>query len=451
MPNYKVVDAGRLDAAMTATADAIREKTSGTDPIPWNAETGFAEAVAGITGGGAAVSVPMKDVNFYDYDGTRLYSYTVEEAAALTELPSLPTQPGLICQGWNWTLNKIKAMGKPVDVGAMYITDDGKTRIYITLADWCLSPYLGLYVNGTVTIDWGDGTQPDSLTGTSITSGAKYKKHNYAISGDYIITLTVDGAIGFVYDSENSAGKILCNDDYEDDDRVRRYLGSIYKIEIGNGINAISRYAFAQCSCLETISIPSAVSSVEVYSLYDCSSLKAFVVPFNVSILGDNSFNGCGSMSHMIFSQSLVALNRSCLASCSSIKQLTFPESLRTISISTFAYGDALRSIDLSHTTVRKIPSMCFDHCRNLAHIKFPATVTQINQAAFEDCFGVKIYDFSALSSVPTLDNVNAFASINREDSFVDDDFEFRVPAALADEWKAATNWSTYADYIVGV
>ena len=48
MPNYKVVDAGRLDAAMTATADAIREKTSGTEPIPWNADTGFAEAVAGI-------------------------------------------------------------------------------------------------------------------------------------------------------------------------------------------------------------------------------------------------------------------------------------------------------------------------------------------------------------------------------------------------------------------
>lgn len=24
-------------------------------------------------------------------------------------------------------------------------------------------------------------------------------------------------------------------------------------------------------------------------------------------------------------------------------------------------------------------------------------------------------------------------------------------PAALVDEWKAATNWSTYADHIVGV
>ena len=38
----------------------------------------------------------------------------------------------------------------------------------------------------------------------------------------------------------------------------------------------------------------------------------------------------------------------------------------------------------------------------------------------------------------------NAFNNISA-------DCEIRVPAALADEWKAATNWSTYADHIVGV
>ena len=42
------------------------------------------------------------------------------------------------------------------------------------------------------------------------------------------------------------------------------------------------------------------------------------------------------------------------------------------------------------------------------------------------------------------LSNTNAFTGIVA-------DCEIRVPAALADEWKAATNWATYADYIVGV
>ena len=33
----------------------------------------------------------------------------------------------------------------------------------------------------------------------------------------------------------------------------------------------------------------------------------------------------------------------------------------------------------------------------------------------------------------------------------IDRDCEIRVPAALVDAWKAATNWATYADHIVGV
>ena len=54
------------------------------------------------------------------------------------------------------------------------------------------------------------------------------------------------------------------------------------------------------------------------------------------------------------------------------------------------------------------------------------------------------VYDFTRHTAVPTLSNTNAFNNISA-------DCEIRVPAALADEWKAATNWSTYASYIVGV
>jgi uridine kinase len=54
------------------------------------------------------------------------------------------------------------------------------------------------------------------------------------------------------------------------------------------------------------------------------------------------------------------------------------------------------------------------------------------------------IYDFTQHTAVPTLANTEAFYNIPA-------DCEIRVPAALADEWKAATNWSTYASKIVGV
>lgn len=51
----KLVDSTKLDAALEATADAIREKTGDTDDIAFDlaTETGFAEAVASIPSGGS--------------------------------------------------------------------------------------------------------------------------------------------------------------------------------------------------------------------------------------------------------------------------------------------------------------------------------------------------------------------------------------------------------------
>lgn len=67
MATYKLVDEEKLDAAMTATADAIRAKTGSTDPIAWDSETGMSEAVEGIS----ADSYYDTFWDAYQEDGTR--------------------------------------------------------------------------------------------------------------------------------------------------------------------------------------------------------------------------------------------------------------------------------------------------------------------------------------------------------------------------------------------
>ena len=57
---------------------------------------------------GGAVSVPKKDVNFFDYDGTVLYSYTKEEFMTLDALPANPAHASLTARGWNWSLADAK-------------------------------------------------------------------------------------------------------------------------------------------------------------------------------------------------------------------------------------------------------------------------------------------------------------------------------------------------------
>lgn len=48
----KVVDSTQLDAAMTYTANRIRNKTGGTDQIAWDSAKGFGDAVDAISSGG---------------------------------------------------------------------------------------------------------------------------------------------------------------------------------------------------------------------------------------------------------------------------------------------------------------------------------------------------------------------------------------------------------------
>lgn len=63
----KVVDSAALDAAMTYTANCIRNKTGGTDQIAWDSAKGFGDAVDAITGGSSAPESDPREV----YGGER--------------------------------------------------------------------------------------------------------------------------------------------------------------------------------------------------------------------------------------------------------------------------------------------------------------------------------------------------------------------------------------------
>jgi hypothetical protein len=54
----------------------------------------------------------------------------------------------------------------------------------------------------------------------------------------------------------------------------------------------------------------------------------------------------------------------------------------------------------------------------------------------------VAFYDFSQSSAVPSLADTYAFTNSPSDCKII-------VPDALYDEWKAATNWSSYASKIV--
>lgn len=450
---------------LTDLADAIREKKGTSNPI--NPQD-FTSEIASIEtgGGGEATVVTSKDVNFYDYDGTLLHSYTWNQAMALTELPPLPTQKGLICQEWNYTLDDIRAQEpiKKCDVGATYITDDEKTRLYITIShvlrnDITLIFYQNI-VSG-VTVNWGDGSEEESFT----TQGRITCVHNYTSVGNYVITLSVAtncsarlGGGGFSYPAIIPAKRL-------------------YKAEIGARVTPETA-AFTN-SFLETISLPNSWLTSNHY-ISDCRVLRALIYPNRTSSLPNisGSYNlrvvsmpptaksaGQGNLigvERLIFPVGVTTINyysnlwrlkelaipptvkyfqQSALDRCGyNIDKLTIPESTITLSDNSFYEWDKIVNIDIP-PSVTTIGYSCFYNCKNVKTVTFRSSPSIAN-SAFYGLEDVVMYDFSRVNSVPALSSTNVFSSASS-------DYKMIVPLRLYDEWTSATNWSYYSSYIV--
>lgn len=363
----------------------------------------------------APVPVPYNDVVFWDdYAGEIAYSYSASEFANLTEMPANPSHDGMISEGWNWSLADAKAqvaLAGFLDVGQMYVTADGKTRLYIVLENGRLSPTLTISPNGTVVVDWGDGSS-DTITGTSI-STVKTKQHTYSKAGEYTIALDVTGTCRI---GASSAYQCLIGAyDSSVDLRNNVYRAAVKRIELGTNLQ-FNRNCFYMFLDMQSITIPSYVTAFDNSAFYTCRSLRHITFPSGITTMGTSIFR-----------------DNSALQSVSIPK--TFPTSSEM-----FRFNYAIRRINVPN--VSSIANRCWQDNYCVSKITIPSTVTSIGTEAFSGCYGVKEYHLKP-TTPPTLSNTNTFTGIPS-------DCVIYVPSASLATYQAESYWSTYASYMVG-
>ena len=384
-------------------------------------------------GGGGSASTSPNDVNFYDYDGTIVASYSLSEAQSLTALPDGPTHSGLTFQGWNYTLDKIKAFTRPMNVGATYITDDGKTRLYIRIAAegrMTVPLYISQTVANGVTIDWGDGSATQTLAET----GNVNTTHTYANIGDYVITLDlVDGCVLGFGDGSNSYCVLGST---ETDGSV--YRNMLQAVQIGTGVTSIGNRAFQACYSLASITIPDGVTSIGTRAFGGCS-LISIIIPDGVTSIGNFAFSECCSLTSITIPDSVISIGKSAFNACYSLASITIPDGVTSIGSYTFSACYSLASITIPDG-VTSIGDGVFAECCSLASIVIPDGVTSIGASAFGGCYGMAEYHLKP-TTPPTLSNTNAFIDIPS-------DCIIYVPQGCLEAYQNATNWATYASYM---
>lgn len=358
-----------------------------------------------LTGGGETPEAPLSDVNFYDYDGKRVASYTAADFAALTEMPANPSHQGLTAQGWNWSLADaqayVAAYGGLI-IGQKYTTPDGSTKLFISLPSVVRMP-LTLEIQQTVsegvTIDWGDGSPTETAAGT----GQLEVTHTYADKGEYVISLKV------------TSGALT--------------LGRSSSIGLlGNASNGLSFYA----------------NSLLYLVVGDNTALSSYCLRAMRSLRGvaSDSFNGScvyESAIPYVTVKETVSFNSSSFFTVYSLRYISLPKELTSISSSAFSQCNCLSEIWLP-PTITAINTSAFSGCRSLPRVDIPDTVTTIGAEAFKGCASLK--EVIVRPTTPPTIGTDVFADTPA-------DLVIYVPHGKLATYQGATNWSSYASLMV--
>ena len=416
---------------------------------------GFGAGKAAGGGGGGGGGGSAADVTFYDYDGTVVTSYSAADFANLTEMPANPTHTGLTAQGWNWSLADAKAYVADygmLNIGQMYITSDGKTRLHIKLEDGRLTPYLNLGVNGTCDIDWGDSSTHDTLTGTSTTTAASVQ-HTYAVAGEYTIVLDPgQGYIGFV------KWGVLSYAGASNSEINKTYRRAVCGAELGGGITEIVESAFSGCT-RTYITSPHGVLSIGGSAFVGVFS-NVVIIPDTVTSIGNSVFSGATIRDTVCFTNSTTSFGNSLFANsrlggvltlppgvtdlstyffnCSALSSVTIPSGVTSIGGNAFSNCSALSSVTIP-SGVTSIGGSAFAYCSALPSVTIPSSVTSIGGSVFVACYALGFIKFES-TTPPAVENSAAFSSLPT-------DCIIYVPAGHLADYTGATNYPSSSTY----
>jgi hypothetical protein len=246
----------------------------------------------------------------------------------------------------------------------------------------------------------------------------------------------------------------------------------ITSFNIPSGTTKIGNYAFYGCSGLTSVTIPDSVTNIGQYAFLYCSSLTSITISDNVTVIGEAAFRNCSGLTSIDIPDSVTSIGngafygcnrltslvlngggvigsgtsygtQGAFQNCTGLSNVTISNSVTSLGINCFnscSYRN-FNSVVIPDS-VTYIGMYCFSGCSYLNSITIGNGITNIDQQAFVNCARLTSLTINA-TTPPTL-GANALIGTNAN-------LIIYVPAASVDAYKAATNWSAYADKIQAI
>ena len=238
---------------------------------------------------------------------------------------------------------------------------------------------------------------------------------------------------------------------------IKRTISGDYE---NDRVTSVGAYAFNGCSGLTSISLPN-ITSVGDYAFAGLSCITR-IDSTKITNVGNNAFDGCKNLEYINLSNT-TSLGNYAFRSCSVLTTAYLPSAVGSGDMSFFGCS-SLRIVEMP--LLESFGSQIFRGCNSLEEINLPVFNGIVYAQAFDNCTSLKRVDFgknpsiarySAFNGCTNLEAViirgNSVSSLANVNNFSNSGISngtgyIYVPSVLVDRYKAAANWSTYANQI---
>ena len=197
----------------------------------------------------------------------------------------------------------------------------------------------------------------------------------------------------------------------------------ISELVLGNSLQTIGEYAFAQCTDLTHLEIPSSVRTIETCAFDSCRSLESVTINSGLKTIGELAFANCTSLIGVTLPDTVSSISTRAFINCSSMewfnvsaenayysslhdvlynknqtvlircpenkKRITLPDTVTTIGEFAYYSNKKITSFVIPDSVTR-IGLNAFNYCPNLKEVTIGENVAIIDRRAFENCESLK-------------------------------------------------------------